>query len=98
MPSPRRQRDEDGLYASAKFVNRRIRQRYSQKVVARRRAPSWRPSSIATATSPVTLRSANEMLDSGRDAVRQWTFTPTTINGVPVSVLLTVTVSFNLGI
>ena len=30
------------------------------------------------------------------DAVRQWTFTPTTLNGVPVPVIMTVTVNFTL--
>jgi protein TonB len=30
------------------------------------------------------------------DAVRQWIFTPTTLNGVPVPVLMTVTVQFQL--
>lgn len=29
-------------------------------------------------------------------AVRQWEFTPTLLNGVPVSVVMTVTVNFNL--
>jgi protein TonB len=31
------------------------------------------------------------------DAVRQWRFTPTLLNGEPVSILLTVTVRFTLG-
>ena len=31
------------------------------------------------------------------DAVRTWRYAPTLLNGVPVSVLLTVTVSFTLG-
>ena len=30
------------------------------------------------------------------DAVRQWRFTPTLLNGVPVQVIMTVTVNFNL--
>jgi protein TonB len=30
------------------------------------------------------------------DAVRQWRFTPTLLNGVPVQVVMTVTVSFAL--
>ena len=30
------------------------------------------------------------------DAVRQWEYTPTLLNGVPVSVIMTVTVSFSL--
>ena len=31
------------------------------------------------------------------DAVRQWRFTPTLLNGEPVSILLTVSVRFTLG-
>ena len=31
------------------------------------------------------------------DAVRQWIFTPTLLNGKPVEVVMTVSVSFNLG-
>jgi len=30
------------------------------------------------------------------DAVKQWKFTPTLLNGVPVEVLMTVTVNFTL--
>ena len=30
------------------------------------------------------------------DAVRQWTFTPTTLNGAPVEVIMTITVNFRL--
>ena len=30
------------------------------------------------------------------DAVRQWKFSPTTLNGVPVAVIMTVTVNFTL--
>jgi protein TonB len=33
---------------------------------------------------------------SALDAVRQWVFTPTLLNGVPVEVIMTVTVTFNL--
>ena len=37
------------------------------------------------------------LLDQGAiDAVRQWRYTPTLLNGRPVSVLMTVTVSFSL--
>jgi protein TonB len=37
------------------------------------------------------------MLDQAAvDAVRQWTYTPTLVGGVPVSVLMTVTVNFVL--
>jgi periplasmic protein TonB len=39
-----------------------------------------------------------QLLDQAAiDAVRQWRFTPTLLNGEPVSVLLTVTVRFTLG-
>ena len=30
------------------------------------------------------------------DAVRQWKYTPTTLNGEPVEVIMTVTVNFTL--
>jgi protein TonB len=37
------------------------------------------------------------MLDQAAvDAVRQWRFTPTLLNGVPVQVIMTVTVNFTL--
>jgi protein TonB len=39
-----------------------------------------------------------QLLDQAAiDAVRQWRFTPTLLNGEPVSILLTVTVRFTLG-
>jgi protein TonB len=38
------------------------------------------------------------MLDQAAiDAVMQWEFTPTLLNGVPVPVIMTVTVNFTLG-
>lgn len=41
------------------------------------------------------LRSAHETLDiAAVNAVRQWKFMPTTVNGMPVSVIMTVTVTF----
>jgi len=33
---------------------------------------------------------------AARDAVLQWKYTPTTLNGVPVDVIMTVTVNFTL--
>ena len=36
-------------------------------------------------------------ITAAMDAVRQWKSTPTTINGMPVSVIMTVTVNFTLG-
>ena len=42
------------------------------------------------------LRSVPLLDSSASDAVRQWRFTPTLLNGVPVQVIMTVTVTFNL--
>ena len=42
------------------------------------------------------LRSIRLLDDAAVDAVRQWRFTPTLLNGQPVRVLMTVTVSFAL--
>jgi protein TonB len=42
------------------------------------------------------LRSIPLLDQSALDAVRQWVFTPTLLNGVPVPVIMTVTVNFTL--
>jgi protein TonB len=42
------------------------------------------------------LRSIPTLDESAMDAVRQWVYTPTLIDGVPVSVIMTVTVNFML--
>jgi protein TonB len=42
------------------------------------------------------LRSILLLDEAALAAVRQWTFTPTTLNGVPVPVIMTVTVHFTL--
>ena len=43
------------------------------------------------------LRSDSPLfVDAALSAVRQWTYTPTLLNGVPVSVLMTVTVQFRM--
>ncbi len=42
------------------------------------------------------LRSIPLLDQSALDAVRQWEFTPTLLNGVPVPVIMTVTVQFTL--
>ena len=42
------------------------------------------------------LRSKPLLDDAALTAVRQWTFTPTLLNGVPVPVIMTVTVNFTL--
>jgi protein TonB len=42
------------------------------------------------------LRSVPLLDDAAMDAVRQWRFTPTRLNGDPVPVVMTVTVTFSL--
>ena len=42
------------------------------------------------------LRSVPALDQAAIDSVRQWAFTPTLLNGVPVSVIMTVTVNFTL--
>jgi protein TonB len=42
------------------------------------------------------LRSKPLLDQAAIDAVRQWLFTPTLLNGVPVPVIMTVTVNFAL--
>ncbi len=42
------------------------------------------------------LRSVALLDQSALDAVRQWTYTPTLLNGIPVPVIMTVTVQFQL--
>jgi TonB family protein len=42
------------------------------------------------------LRSIPELDDAAREAVLQWEFTPTLLNGVPTPVVMTVTVQFSL--
>jgi protein TonB len=42
------------------------------------------------------LRSIPLLDQSALDAVKQWQFTPTLLNGVPVPVIMTVTVQFTL--
>jgi len=42
------------------------------------------------------LRSVPGLDQAAVDAVRQWEFTPTLLNGVPVAVIMTVTVNFTL--
>ena len=42
------------------------------------------------------LRSQPMLDQAALDAVLQWKYTPTTLNGVPVDVIMTVTVNFTL--
>jgi TonB family protein len=43
------------------------------------------------------LRSAPPLDQAALDAVRQWEFEPTTVDGVPTPIIVTVTVNFSLG-
>ena len=47
-------------------------------------------------TDAKILRSIPLLDQAALDAVRQWEFTPTLLNGVPVPVIMTVTVNFTL--
>ena len=47
-------------------------------------------------TAPRILRSIPLLDQAAIDAVRQWEYTPTLLNGVPVPVIMTVTVAFTL--
>jgi len=42
------------------------------------------------------IRSVPMLDQAALEAVRQWGFTPTLLNGMPVSVIMTVTVNFSL--
>jgi protein TonB len=42
------------------------------------------------------LRSVPLLDDAAISAVRQWVYTPTLLNGVPVPVIMTVTVNFTM--
>ena len=44
-----------------------------------------------------TIRSVPMLDDAAIGAVKQWEYTPTLLNGVPVPVIMTVTVNFKLG-
>jgi periplasmic protein TonB len=47
-------------------------------------------------TSVRVLRSSPLLDQAAIDAVQQWTFTPTLLNGIPVPIMMTVTVQFKL--
>jgi len=53
--------------------------------------------STGRVTDVRVTRSIQALDQAAIDAVRQWRFTPTLLNGEPVSILLTVTVRFTLG-
>ena len=48
-------------------------------------------------TNVKVLRGVPLLNDAAVNAVRQWRYTPTTLNGQPVAVVMTVTVNFRLG-
>jgi protein TonB len=48
-------------------------------------------------TNVRVLRGVPLLNDAALQAVRQWRYTPTMLNGQPVSVVMTVTVNFRLG-
>jgi protein TonB len=47
-------------------------------------------------TDATVIRSIPLLDQAALDAVRQWRYTPTMVDGKPVSVIMTVTVSFSL--
>jgi len=47
-------------------------------------------------TEAHVIRSIALLDQAALDAVKQWKYTPTTLNGVPVPVIMTVTVNFTL--
>ena len=49
-----------------------------------------------TVSSAQVLRSIPLLDQAAIDAVRQWQFTPTLLNGVPIPVIMTTTVNFRL--
>ncbi len=49
-----------------------------------------------TVTDVKVLRGIPLLDDAAIDAVRQWVYTPTLLNGVPVPVIMTITVTFEL--
>jgi protein TonB len=54
-------------------------------------------SSSGKVTDVKVLRGIPLLDSAALDAVRQWTYSPTLLNGVPVPVIMTVTVNFRLG-
>jgi len=77
-------------------VERRSRGRGSLDECSRRLQRS-REIRTAKRAGARVVRSVPLLDEAALDAVRQWEFTPTMINGVPVQVLMTVTVNFMLG-
>jgi TonB family protein len=52
------------------------------------------PNGRVTTVKP--LRGYRSLTEAATEAVREWTYTPTLLNGVPVPVIMTVTANFKL--
>ena len=53
--------------------------------------------SLGDVTEVRVLRGIPLLDQAAIDAVKQWVYTPTLLNGLPVPVIMTVTVNFSLG-
>jgi protein TonB len=88
-----------GMQAPRKIVN--VSPRYPATAQAARVEGLVVLDAVIDATGRVTgvqvTRSIPLLDQAAIEAVRQWRFTPTLLNGEPVSILLTVTVRFTLG-
>ena len=88
-----------GMQAPRKIVN--VPPHYPPHAQAARVEGTVVLDAVIDSTGRVTdvrvTRSVNLLDQAAIDAVRQWRFTPTLLNGEPVSILLTVTVRFTLG-
>ena len=58
--------------------------------------PSYQPTRYELVVNTKVLRSVPLLDQAALDAVREWQFTPTLLNGSPVPVIMTVTVNFTL--
>lgn len=88
-----------GMHAPRKIVN--VPPRYPPHAQAARVEGTVVLDAVIDPTGRVTdvrvTHSVNLLDQAALEAVRQWRFTPTLLNGEPVSILLTVTVRFTLG-
>ena len=76
----------DAQHLAAEFVNRYDRDRAALAALALATDGSVRDARV--------LRGAPVLATSALGAVRLWRFTPTLLNGIPVDVMMTVTVNF----
>ena len=74
-------------------LSRRLRSRRASRASSSSRRRSAR---AARSQDAKVLRSIPLLDQAALDAVKQWEFTPTLLNGVPVPVIMTVTVQFTL--